>query len=189
MVLVAAGLVALGSTGCATVVSGVPDPAPVPAGATSQAADDPLHIDHPKNLKAFPDPCQLLSVEQLQQLKAAITGEPDQSEWGQPKCTWRNQQFSATVAPDTVQGDGLRWESKIHGDEQGNPTAEVSGYPAVHGGTSDIRCSTIVGVSDADALTVHFTTGSDGRGNPEYAAPCAMSDKITGLVLANLPPA
>lgn len=182
--IIATSAIALGLAGCAT--PGTPDPAPSPE--TSTAANDPFHIEKPKNLAAVSDPCQLLTSEQIQQVNAG-PAEPDRSEWGQSACRWSNQQFSTKVAPDTVQGIGIRWAAKIDGDDQGNPNARVSGYPAVHGGARELFCSTTVGVSDTQTLTVHFTTGSEGRANPEYADPCGMADKIAGMVLENLPPA
>lgn len=181
--IIATSAIALGLAGCAT--PGTPDPAPSPE--TSTAANDPFHIEEPKNLAAVSDPCQLLSQNELQQINAG-QAEPGQSEWGQAKCTWRNQQFSATVAPDTVQNSGLEYTAKVWGND-GKPSGEVDGYPLVHGGINEIRCSTTVGVSEKQTLTVHFTTGSEGRGNPEYADPCAVADKIAGMVLENLPPA
>jgi hypothetical protein len=97
--------------------------------------------------------------------------------------------LSLNISPDTVQGQGLRYAAKIYGDDQGKPTAQVNGYPALHIGRGDISCSTGVGVNDVQMFLVQFTTGSEGRGNPEYADPCAMADKIAGMVLENLPPA
>ncbi|QIZ34296.1 DUF3558 domain-containing protein [Saccharopolyspora sp. ASAGF58] len=180
----ATSLLVLGLAAC--TAPGTPEPAP--SSETNSAANDPFHIEQPKNLAAVSEPCQLLTSAQAQQLGAG-SPEPDSSEWGQGACKWRNQQFSTKVAPDTAQGQGLRWAAKIDGDDQGNPNVRVNGYPAVHGGISGIRCSTTVGVSDTQALMVHFTTGSEGRGNPEYTDPCAMSDKIAGMVLENIPPA
>ncbi|MBA8827031.1 hypothetical protein FHX42_004415 [Saccharopolyspora lacisalsi] len=92
------------------------------------------------------------------------------------------------MAPDTVQGQGIR-TAAFNNSEDGKPTHRVQGYPAVHGGKNDLRCGTFVGTSKTDVFYVSFTVGSDGRGDPEYADPCAMSDRIAGMVLENLPPA
>lgn len=178
-----AALLVLGLAGCAT--SGTPEP--TPSQETSTSANDAFHIEQPRNLAAVSDPCQLLTSAQVQQLSAGPTA-PGQSEWGQASCTWRNQQLRIDLSPDTVQNQGLEYTAKIWSDD-GKPTGQVGGYPLVHGGINDIRCSTTVGVSDTQTLTVHFTTGSEGRGNPEYADPCAVADKIAGMVLENLPPA
>ena len=182
-VSVAAAVACLALAGCGTPGS----PVPVDSAATNPVVKDPFHIDHPKDLAAVPDPCLLLTSDQVRQLGAGDP-KPVDSEWGRA-CEWHNQDFSAEAAPNVVLGQGLRRAARVDGDDKGNPTAQVSGYPAVHGGMNGIRCSATVGVSDDQSLTVHFTTGSGGRTNPEYADPCGMADKIAGMVLENLPPA
>ncbi|MBB5155463.1 DUF3558 domain-containing protein [Saccharopolyspora phatthalungensis] len=182
----AVSLLVLGLAGCSSTQGGEPEPNT--GRQTISAASDPLHIDQPKNLAGLTAPCQLLTPQQLQELGAGAS-EQDKSEWGQAACRWRNQQLAIKVSPDTVQGQGLDYTAKIYGDGSGNPNAQVSGYPAVHGGVNDLRCNVFVGVSDKQVLSVSFTTGSEGRSNPEYADPCAMADKVAGLVLSNLPPA
>ncbi|PKW19242.1 DUF3558 domain-containing protein [Saccharopolyspora spinosa] len=181
--LAVASLFTLGLVGCTAPALEKPVPSP----QTSSAVEDPLHIEQPKNLAAVSDPCQFLTSTQVQQLRAG-SAEPGQSEWGQGACKWRNQLFEVKISPDTVQGQGLRWMAKTAGDN-GNPNANVSGYPAVHYGVSGGSCGTFVGTSDKELLLVNFQTGSDGRWNPEYADPCSMADKIAGLVLENVPSA
>ncbi|PKW19245.1 DUF3558 domain-containing protein [Saccharopolyspora spinosa] len=182
---VTASLLTVGLAGCAAP-PGTPEP--TANGEATSAARDPLHIDKPKSLRAIADPCQLLTPAQLQHLNAG-TPESGQSQWGQAECTWRNQQLRINIAPDTVQGQGLRWMAKTAGDGNGNPNAEVNGYPAVHYGISSGSCGTYVGTSDKELFLVNFQTGSEGKGNPEYADPCAMADRIAGLVLENVPSA
>ncbi|QIZ34289.1 DUF3558 domain-containing protein [Saccharopolyspora sp. ASAGF58] len=182
---VTASVLLLGLVGCSPATGGEPEPST--GGETTAAASDPLHIDKPKNLKAVADPCQLLTSAQVQQLKAG-TPAPGQSEWGQTSCTWRNQELRIDISPDTVQGQGLRWMAKTAGDN-GKPNANVNGYPGVRYGVSRGSCGTYVGTSDKDLFLVYFQTGSEGSRNPEYADPCAMSDKIAGMVLENLPQA
>ncbi|WP_010307180.1 DUF3558 domain-containing protein [Saccharopolyspora spinosa] len=182
--ITAAGLLVFGLAGC----SESPPQTPTPSLKTTSAATDPFYIERPRNLAAVSDPCELLTSAQVQLLRAGDV-KHGESEWGQPSCEWRNQQFSMTVAPDTEQGQGLKYTAKIWGDGEGKPTGAVNGYQLVHGGINDIRCSATVGVSDTQTLTVHFTAGSEGRGNPEYADPCAMADRIAGLVLENVPSA
>ncbi|MEU5845571.1 DUF3558 domain-containing protein [Saccharopolyspora shandongensis] len=179
-------LLALGAAGCSTNMP--TDPQPTTGSQTTSAANDPFHIDKPRNLAAISDPCKLLTPQQLQELSAGPP-ETDKSEWGQAACRWSNQQLAIKVSPDTVQQQGLAYTAKIYGDSSGKPTAQVAGYPAVHGGTNDLRCNVFVGTSEKQVLSVSFSTGSQGRGNPEYADPCAMGDKVAGMVLENLPPA
>ncbi|WP_246025102.1 DUF3558 family protein [Saccharopolyspora antimicrobica] len=157
-----------------------------PVGQTNPpVADDPFRIEKPKNLKAISDPCQLLSPQQLEQLASLSAGVPESSLWDQQACRWRNRQLTVSIAPDTTQGLGLKNTAKnVSG---GVPTGEVSGYPVVHFGKSAGSCGTYVGTSATELLLVSFQVGTDGRSNPEYADPCAMSDKITDMVLSNLP--
>ncbi|MDA3628373.1 DUF3558 domain-containing protein [Saccharopolyspora sp. WRP15-2] len=178
------GLLIVTSTACADTAG-----KPVPASTgeqTTPVADDALHIERPKQLKAISDPCQLLTPDQARQLNAGPTSS-GQSEWGQADCTWRNQQLRIDIAPDTVQGQGLDWLVKTAGN--GKPTAEVNGYPGVRYGISSDSCGTYVATSDTELFLVGFQVGSEGRGNPEYADPCAVTDKVAALVLENLPPA
>ncbi|GAA4860512.1 DUF3558 domain-containing protein [Saccharopolyspora rosea] len=185
-----AALMAFGLASCTASVSGTPQPssAPPPSLVPSPAGkSDPLHIEHPKKLAAFSDPCQLLSPEQLAQLNAGQAAAA-QSEWGQAACKWRNQLFTLKVSPDTLQQQGLRWVAMTAG-AGGKPDVEVSGYPAVHYGISSGSCGTYVGTSDKELFLVYFQTGSEGQGKPEYADPCAVADRIAGMVLENLPPA
>ncbi|MBB5159616.1 DUF3558 domain-containing protein [Saccharopolyspora phatthalungensis] len=179
-----ASLLVLGLAGCSSPTPGAPEP--TTGGETTSAANDPFRIDQPKNLKAISDPCQLLNPQQLQELGAS-NSEPGKSQWGQDQCTWRNQLLRVNVAPDTVQGQGLRYTSKIVAD--GKPTAEVAGYPAVHYGISSGSCGTYVGTSDKELFLVYFQTGSEGRNKPEIAEPCAAADRIAGMVISNLPSA
>ncbi|MER7077653.1 DUF3558 domain-containing protein [Saccharopolyspora kobensis] len=181
--MTATGLLFLSLAGCGSATSG--QPVPSTAGQTT-TVDDPFKVDNPRNLAAISDPCQLLSPEQLQQL-GATSPVPDRSPWGQGTCRWNNEQLSLNLAPDTVQRQGLKYTAKIFGDEQGNPTAEIDGYPAVHAGVSDLACTTAVGVSETEMFNVQFTAGSEGRNNPEFSDPCAVSDRVAGMVLANLP--
>ncbi|MDA3648722.1 DUF3558 domain-containing protein [Saccharopolyspora indica] len=146
---------------------------------------DPFHIDQPKSLKTISDPCQLLNPQQLKQLASLPTGVPEESLWDQQACRWRNRQLTVSISPDTTQGLGLKNTAKNVSD--GVPTGEVSGYPVVHYGQSAGSCGTYVGTSATELLLVSFQVGADGRSNPEYADPCAMSDKITDMVLSNLP--
>ncbi|MFI0465974.1 DUF3558 domain-containing protein [Saccharopolyspora sp. 5N102] len=182
----AASLFVLALASCSSSTPG--DPEPTTSGHTTSTASDPLHISQPRNLKAISDPCRLLTSSQLQQLNAGAA-QPGQSQWGQASCSWRNQQLRIDVSPDTVQGQGIKYTAKIYGDGQGKPNAEVKDFPAVHFGKSEIFCTAAVGVSDTEQFLVNFTVGTDGRINPEYADPCAMADKIAGIVLENLPPA
>lgn len=182
-----ASLLVLGLAGCSSTTPGEPEP--TSAGESTSAASDPFHIDRPKNLKAISDPCQLLTPQQLQELGAATSGQHEQSQWGQPGCLWRNQNLSVNVAPDTVQRQGLRYTAKIVGDDNGNPTAAVDGYPALHYGATSGSCGTYVGTSDQELFFVSFQRGSEGRNNPEYADPCRVADRVAGMVISNLPDA
>ncbi|MGW3471131.1 DUF3558 domain-containing protein [Saccharopolyspora sp. NPDC000995] len=179
--IIATSAIALGLASCAT--PGTPEPTPSPE--TSAAANDPFHIEKPKNLAAVSDPCQLLNQDQIGQLGAGQP-EPGQAEWGQGTCKWTSQLLTLEVAPDTVQGQGIKWMAKTAGDS-GKPDGNVSGYPAVHIGETSGSCGTYVGTSDTELFLVNYQIGSEGRGNPEY--PCGMADKIAGMVLENLPPA
>jgi uncharacterized protein DUF3558 len=179
----AASLLVLGLAGCSSPTSGEPEP--TTGGETTSEANDPFHIDQPKNLKAISDPCQLLNPQQLQELGAGPP-KPEQSQWRQTSCTWRNQLLSINVAPDTVQGQGLRYTTKIVAD--GEPTAEVAGYPAVHYGISSGSCGTYVGTSDTELFLVYFQMGTEDFKKSGFADPCAAADKIAGMVISNLPP-
>lgn len=179
----AASLLVLGVAGCSGPTQGQPEPT---AGGETSATNDPFQIEKPKNLKAVSDPCQLLNPQQLQEL-GADSPSPGKSQWGQDQCTWSNQLLRVTAAPDTIQGGGLKYTAKIVAD--GKPTAEVAGYPAVHYGVTSDMCGTYVGTSDTELFLVSFSVGTGGRGNPEFSDPCAMSDKIAGMVLENLPAA
>ncbi|MER7009875.1 DUF3558 family protein [Saccharopolyspora sp. NPDC000359] len=181
----AAGMLILGLAGCANSTPGVPEP--TTGGETTSAATDPFHIEQPKNLKAISDPCQLLTQQQLQELGAGGEPKPGESQWKQSECTWQSQQLTVTVSPDTIQGQGLRYTAKIVAD--GEPTAEVSGYPAVHVGATSGSCGTYVGTSDTELFYVDFSVGTDGRSNPEFSDACAAADRIAGMVIENLPPA
>ncbi|MER7014736.1 DUF3558 domain-containing protein [Saccharopolyspora sp. NPDC000359] len=156
-------------------------------GQPAPVANDPFRIERPKNLRAISDPCQLLSPQQRDQLASLPAGVPEPTPWGQQACRWRNQQLTVSISPDTVQGQGLRYTAKVVAD--GEPTAAVAGYPALHYGISSGSCGTFVGTSDTELVLVSFQAGSEGRNNPEYANPCVVSDKIAEMVLANLPPA
>ncbi|WP_421671896.1 DUF3558 family protein [Saccharopolyspora spinosa] len=182
-----ASLLTLGLAGCSSPTPGTPEP--TNGGETTSAANDPFQIGQPKNLKAVSEPCQLLTPQQLQQLGATTEGKPAQAQWGQTNCAWDNEQLTLQVSPDTVQGQGIRYIAKIAGDDNGNPTAKIDGYPAVHEGKSSGSCGTYVGVSDKEMVLVHFGVGSEGRSNPEFTDPCATADKIAGMVISNLPPA
>lgn len=171
--------------GCVSATPGQPVPSSV--GQTTSVQDDPFRIDKPKRLNAISDPCQLLAPEQLSELGASSPA-PGRTPWGQQSCRWNNDQLSLNIAPDTVQRQGLKYTAKIFGDERGNPTAEIEGYPAVHAGVNDLACTTAVGVSETEMFNVQFTAGSEGRHNPAFSDPCAVADRIASMVLANLPP-
>ncbi len=94
--------------------------------------------------------------------------------------------MTINIAPDTVQGQGTKTSAFNYTDD-GNPTHDIEGYPAVNGGKNDLRCGTFVGTSKTYVVSVDFTVGTEGRGDPECSDPCAMSDKIAGMVLDNLP--
>ncbi|MGW1679276.1 DUF3558 domain-containing protein [Saccharopolyspora sp. NPDC002376] len=155
------------------------------AGRPTTVANDPFRIDQPKELNAIQDPCRLLNPQQRELLAALPTGATEPTPWGQQACLWRNQRITVSVAPNTVQRDGLRYAAKVVAD--GEPTAQVAGYPAVHDGVSSGACGTVVGTSDTAVVLVSFQVGPEGRGNPDYADPCAMSDRIAEMVLSNLP--
>ncbi|PRW64326.1 DUF3558 domain-containing protein [Actinopolyspora mortivallis] len=151
--------------------------------------NDPFSPEKPVKLGAISDPCKLLNSDQIEALGAGKPNPSGKSPWGQKKCEWRNDKYSISISPDTKQGHGLRSTARIYGDENSEPDTEIRGYPAIHGGKTDLRCSVSVGTSNKDMFTLHFNVGTKGRDNPEYSDPCAMSDKIAGMVLDNLPPA
>ncbi|MER5388544.1 DUF3558 domain-containing protein [Saccharopolyspora sp. NPDC002686] len=155
------------------------------AGRPTTVANDPFRVDQPKELKAIPDPCQLLNPQQRDQLAALPAGTYEPTPWGQQACLWRNKQLTVSVAPNTVQGYGLKYTAKVVAD--GEPTAQVAGYPAVREGVSSGACGIVVGTSDTEIVLVSFQLGPDGRGNPDFSDPCAMSDRIAEMVLSNLP--
>ncbi|MDR7302854.1 DUF3558 domain-containing protein [Haloactinomyces albus] len=183
----AAAVLAAGVASCAG--PGAETPEPTTGSETSPSATkSPFSISQPKDLAAISDPCRLLTPQQVQQLGAGEPQPDGKSPWGQAQCLWDSQKLAISVSPDTVQGQGIR-TAAFNNSESGKPTHRVRGYPAVHSYPSDISCGTFVGTSKTDVVSVSFTVGSAGRGAPEYADPCAMSDKIAGMVLENLPPA
>lgn len=185
---VVAAVLVLGLASCAGPGTGSPEPTTGGETSSSAAPKGPFSIPKPLNLAAISDPCKLLTPQQVQQLGAASPTPGEKSQWGQSTCLWDNEQLRIRVAPDTVQGQGIR-TAAFTNSETGKPTHRVGGYPAVNSFANDLSCGTFVGTSKTDVVSVSFTVGSDGRGNPEYADPCAVSDKIAGMVLENLPPA
>ncbi|WP_211212940.1 DUF3558 domain-containing protein [Actinopolyspora mortivallis] len=182
LLLAAACIAAL--AGCATNTPANTDPNTT----STTTKEDPFAIPKPLNLAAIKDPCDLLTKQQIHQLDAGAPQPDGKSAWGQQQCKWRNQQMTISIAPDTQQKQGIEYTAFTN-TEDGKPTHKVDEYPAVHGiGKTNIRCSTSVGVTEKYTFYVSFTVGTEGRGNPEYSDPCAMSDKIAGMVLDNLPP-
>ncbi|WP_190820915.1 DUF3558 domain-containing protein [Saccharopolyspora pogona] len=181
----AASLFVLGLAGCSSPTPGLPEP--TTGGETTSAVNDPFRIDQPKNLKAISDPCQLLNPQQLQEVGATTTGRQDKSQWGQANCAWDGAKLALQVSPDTVQGQGLRYTTKIVAD--GKPTAEVAGYPATHVGATSGSCGTYVSTSDTELFLVDFQMGTEDFKESGFSGPCAAADKIAEMVIKNLPPA
>ncbi|PRW64327.1 DUF3558 family protein [Actinopolyspora mortivallis] len=186
-ILLAAACTTAALAGCAT--STPADTNPDTTHTTTSSSEDPFAIPQPLNLAAITNPCHLLTQQQTTTLNAGPPQPNGKSAWGEQQCKWRNQQMTISIAPNTQQSQGLEYTAFTN-TEDGKPTHRIEDYPAVYGiGKTDLRCSTSVGVTRKNSFYVSFTVGTEGRGNPEYSDPCAMSDKIAGMVLDNLPPA
>ncbi|PRW64701.1 hypothetical protein CEP50_03915 [Actinopolyspora mortivallis] len=159
-------------------------------GATADSSEtpsgDPFAVPRALDLSAVSDPCELLTQQQVQRLGAGRSQADGKSPWGEDQCRWRNQRMNFSIAPDTTQPEGLEFAAFTN-TEDGKPTHEVNGYPAVSPKATDLTCTTFVGVSKRDVVSVSYTVGTDGRNDPRYSEPCAMSDRIAGMVLDNLP--
>ncbi|WP_019855080.1 DUF3558 family protein [Actinopolyspora mortivallis] len=157
------------------------------AKSSEAPSGDPFAVPEALDLSAAFGPCELLTRRQVERLGAGRPQPDGESAWGQEQCRWKNESFSVVLAPDTTQKQGLKFAAYTS-TADGEPTHEVKEYPAVHGnGKTETRCSTIVGTSREDVIYVSFAIGTDGRDDPEYARPCAMSDRIAGMMLENLP--
>ncbi|MFB9428208.1 DUF3558 domain-containing protein [Streptoalloteichus tenebrarius] len=141
-------------------------------------------VTNPKNLKAIADPCQLLTPQQLQELGASGQ-RSEKSKWGEAACTWRNDNLSIHLAPDTTQGKGL---STVYANRNASSQEiTVGGHPGMRTTKESLTCSIYVGVSDTQVFLTNVIVFKDVK--PEYKDRCAFAEKVAGMVLTNLPPA
>lgn len=165
------------ATACSTK-----DPGQATAGFSTTDAAATTDID----LSRFAaDPCQLLTIEQLNtpdDLKAEVYDGP----LG-PTCLWGTEDLKRPgykVALSTSRTLAvLKEKSK---DDKTFRETTVAGRPAFVHDFGDGRgtCATTVGTSDKDAVVVSI--GSEFSGNPEYLIACDISEKLAGLVVEKM---
>lgn len=178
----AAVLAVVGVSACSSTTSGAPETTTQAPTSSNTAAPQ---LENPKNVKAVTDVCQILTPQQLTQLGAATSGEKETTMYGEPKCTWTNDNFSATVALNTTTGFG---PAKIR--EKGrakNTLTQVSGYPAMHVDAQSSLCRVEVGLNKGQSIAVNYAVNSGDA--PAMQDPCAYAEKIAAAAIENIPDA
>ena len=194
--MAAAGVViALLAAGCGTSsVGGTPEPggSPGTAGATTTRASASTTssqerlappVTNPKNLRGL-DPCELLTAAQLTEL--GMTGQPEKgrSEFGEDDCTWKDSAIYISIAPDTKR-QGLEEVYRRKSNVVNFQPSTVDGYPAVRANFTEKFCNVSVGVADDQVF--HLTYGIVTSKKPEHQDTCGFAEKVSGMVLQNLP--
>lgn len=193
--LAAAVIVVLGvsMSGCQSAVAG--SPSATTTDVTSETSDggqssEPNRlsppVENPKNLRGV-DPCELLTSEQKAELSLTEPDRRDTSPWGEGTCNLAGPVVTVSFSPNTITGEGLDQAYRAKNSFDNFAESNIDGYPAVRVNFATQSCGLIVGLSDAQTLSVGFTRVSPdapGRGDP-----CGFAESVVGEVIKNLPDA
>ncbi|GAA0531225.1 hypothetical protein GCM10011581_27900 [Saccharopolyspora subtropica] len=142
-------------------------------------------VEHPKDLEAVEDPCQLLRPDQLAQL--GVVGEPirEQSPWGEALCVWgaRTDGVRVNLAPVTTLNIGLR--SVLRSVSKTAPDDNVDGYPVVVSQPLTYSCGIYVSTTPEDTFSLNVDRGDSDR--VDQQDPCALAKQVASMVLSNIP--
>jgi uncharacterized protein DUF3558 len=185
--LVGVAVVAL--TGCTTTVTGVSD---LPAAPSMPSSASPAPRAKDVSLQGV-NPCELLTSQQLDQLKenGAPRPLPQDSQREGPTCA-----FDVDAAPPTytyyleavTDADIEDWIDGAHRKAaMVQRPAQVPGFPAlveyvpVQGGVQD--CETLVGVAGGQTLRAQVAPDDGSFGQEQL---CDMSTNLAGLAVRTL---
>ncbi|GAA4885544.1 DUF3558 domain-containing protein [Saccharopolyspora cebuensis] len=146
------------------------------------ATDSGTAIEEPRDISTVTDACTLLTEEQLSGLGGAgSTPAVEESEYGQPKCRWSNDNYSVSVALfDGGGADVIFTKPDIN-------RVDVGGYPAGHRPGNDRLCRVEVLVAEYQQIDVSYSRY--GGETPELKDTCGMAQKLATEAVKNLPAA
>ncbi|WP_084706097.1 DUF3558 family protein [Prauserella rugosa] len=173
--------------------------APSSAAASSEAASDLPHSGAPAVENPLPesalsgDPCDALTRKQITDALgegASPDGERRDLEQLGPRCRWTNIGSGASfvVTFQTAHGEGL---STTYANAKPqmpvfNEVDPIEGFPAVayKESESDPMCTTMVGISNEQAVSVTGTISSESE--QEGTDSCGPVQQITSWVVSNI---
>lgn len=160
--LLAGGL--LLTTGCGGAADGTPPVPPVPA------------IDDVKNARGQ-NPCELLSAEQLAQLRLQAPGQGSRVEEG-PRCQWRGAGPALLTVTLYTHGGGLA--TLARNSEPTTARVRIEDYPALETFTGQGEfCQYDVGVAPDQVVMASMANGVPDS--------CTALQSALPAILANLP--
>ncbi|MER7078074.1 Protein of unknown function [Saccharopolyspora kobensis] len=179
-------LAVLGASACSPGGSG-PSPEPTSNPSESAATSEAPKVENPKNLKAITNACDLLTDEQVKALGGTDERKPPEeskSTYGETKCQWTTDAFSATVTINTQFGGAEKIKSNA-GTRDNYELIQFEGYTGARVDAESTLCRIELAVADDQSLEVNYYKNAGGT--PEMDDPCGFAEKITGEALKNTP--
>jgi uncharacterized protein DUF3558 len=141
-------------------------------------------------LNTFADkPCELLKPDQVAQL-GTFKAPAKSTNQAAVQCRWAAQDVTKGAAYTVaVANTGVTFQTSADQAKQNNPyfkPTKVSEYPAFNFDGTDAKgsCTTGVGTPSKGVFLVQINM--ENKALPEYNDPCAATEKVAALVIANL---